>query len=78
MICRLISSAFMIFILFCVCIHVCHRYYLGMSEVAAMEVLSGYAPAIMEWCETYMKKEPVSGSGEIEFKRYIHVDTEIY
>ena len=40
-----------------------------MSEVAAMEILSEYVPAIMEWCETYMRKEPVSGGGEIEFKR---------
>ena len=45
------------------------RYCLGMSDVAAMAILSEYTPAIMEWCETYMKKEPVTGSGEIEFKR---------
>ena len=41
-----------------------------MSEVAAMEMLYEYVPAIMEWCEMYMKKEPTTGSGEIEFKRY--------
>ena len=41
-----------------------------MSEIAAMEILYEYVPAIMEWCEMYMKEEPTSGSGEIEFKRY--------
>lgn len=41
-----------------------------MSEVAAKAILGEYVPAIMEWCETYMKKEPVTGSGEIEFRRY--------
>ena len=46
-----------------------------MSEVAAMETLYEYVPAIMEWCETYMKKEPTTGSGEIEFKRYIAYNT---
>ena len=40
-----------------------------------MEILYEYVPAIMEWCETYMKKEPTSGSGEIEFKRYNVVHT---
>ena len=42
-----------------------------MSEMAASAILSEYVPAIMEWCTTYIKKEPVAGSGEIEFKRYI-------
>ena len=45
-----------------------------MSEVAAVEVLSEHVPAIMDWCETYMKKEPTAGSGEIEFKRYSHIN----
>ena len=42
-----------------------------MSEVAAMEILYEYIPAIMEWCEVYMKEEPTTGSGVIEFKRYL-------
>ena len=36
-----------------------------------MEILYEYVPAIMEWCEVYMKEEPTAGSGEIEFKRYL-------
>ena len=35
-----------------------------------MEILYEYIPAIMEWCEVYMKEEPTAGNGEIEFKRY--------
>ena len=48
-----------------------------MSEVAAVEILSEYVPAIMEWCETYMRKEPATGSGEIEFKRYMFMCTHL-
>ena len=49
------------------------RYTLGMSEVVAMELLSGHIPAIEEWCRRFMHSEPHHEMGNIDFKRFLFV-----
>ncbi len=45
-----------------------HSFCIDMSDAAALEMLTQYIPAIVDWCDKYMHSEPVEGLGNIDYK----------
>ena len=39
-----------------------------MSDTSALDTLTEYIPAIVEWCDKYMHNEPVENQGNIDYK----------
>lgn len=52
----------------CMCELFC-RYGLDVSEEKALEELTEYVPAVVEWCCNFLCSEPHQGAGDIEFER---------